>query len=805
MPATTTSSPPESGFTPRKEFIREQKPAPNTFALLSIASSNFVRLYAFPLALITALRNLFEQQGMLNAFREDLTQNMCEFTLDGKPWASAKSVSSEKVLLDILAIVYQFGFTYLSTIDYGREHDDRLAMAFSKPASPPAGNRTGTPSGTPSPDPGAPKSKRMPFALSFASATVLRVIGPPLHSTPAILQAVRGSWPRGVVSEKKVGENSFEFKLKGYKCTSFLHVQVRLYRLRILCSIGFQEDTFATDSLRYILSLLAALDSHSFSLLTSISLTSRSRVKDLWIFTGPYPSSRDDVSFSDSPAPSVLSSSHGDIRRQRNSSEPPGYSSSSGANGLQSMHRRGATEPPAIHSAPPVHIRAATDEGALRPIAQPRKPAPRAQVPVSVIHDDIQRDQDGHRAILPSVISSGIEDMTGVGATGYAPTPDVFYSTSPFNHNDGPGRATPSMVPIPLTTSPRSRSNTPPSRARSPLRPVSNRAKTPPLLVSHSPSPPSTPAQVGLSADRLEDVHPTAVQVVEDESGAPGEGGTPPLLSPGVFRDTVRDSAFSSSTDASCDIPIKWTGIPDRVQDKAASRKVDAQHRVSQGPMLPGGWQPTPIEEKAEDDYDVEDQSINVVLDQDKFPESNVQEVGSRVSSPRFKKAVLGQRKSEAGVVVHPQPSLPPPVPLLDKDKGKEVGSASSGHGWVLVNVEGKSSPTQTELEQGSQSLDSVLPRSSDRPRSPVHKASNSSAIAAAKQGQPKSPTAEQSSMSPAAKAIVIIDAVDAKNKGKNQSKGRSEGTSSPGPRRFFSLSRKNSVSLSGVFLPSED
>jgi hypothetical protein len=51
---------------------------------------------------------------------------------------------------------------------------------------------------------------------------MLRVIAPPLHSTPAILQAVRGSWPRGVVSEKKVGDNCFEFKLKGYKCMFFL-------------------------------------------------------------------------------------------------------------------------------------------------------------------------------------------------------------------------------------------------------------------------------------------------------------------------------------------------------------------------------------------------------------------------------------------------------------------------------------------------------------------------------------------------------------------------------------------------------
>ena len=50
---------------------------------------------------------------------------------------------------------------------------------------------------------------------------------------------------------------------------------------------GFQEDTFATDSLRHILSLLSALDANQFTLLASLSLTNRSRVKDLWVFTGP--------------------------------------------------------------------------------------------------------------------------------------------------------------------------------------------------------------------------------------------------------------------------------------------------------------------------------------------------------------------------------------------------------------------------------------------------------------------------------------------------------------------------------------
>jgi len=218
---------PQSGFTPRKEFIREQKPAPSSFALVAIASSSSIRLYSFSLQVITALRHLFDQHDIRFVFHENVSQNFREFSLDGKPWANAKSVATEKLLIDLIAIVYQCGYVYLSTLDYGREHDDRLVMAFSKPDIQHASSRSGTfipaspllnRSGSQSCE--KLKSKRIPFALSFTSGTTMRVIAPPLNLTPAILQAVRNSWPRGVVSEKKVGDNSFEFKLKGYKCAT---------------------------------------------------------------------------------------------------------------------------------------------------------------------------------------------------------------------------------------------------------------------------------------------------------------------------------------------------------------------------------------------------------------------------------------------------------------------------------------------------------------------------------------------------------------------------------------------------------
>ena len=215
----------ESSFTPRKEFLRIPLPTPDSFALLALSSANCVRLYSFPASVVDALRHLFKLSIVLSS-REDLPQGLYEFSLDGKPWTNPKALSTEKLLLDILAIIYQCGYNYLSTIDYGRENDDRLAMVFSKPAIAPNSQTANPPSLLPfSSIPANSTSlndkqriQRVPFALSFLSTTLMRVIAPPLHLTPAILQAVRASCPRGVVSEKKVGDNSFEFKLKGYKC-----------------------------------------------------------------------------------------------------------------------------------------------------------------------------------------------------------------------------------------------------------------------------------------------------------------------------------------------------------------------------------------------------------------------------------------------------------------------------------------------------------------------------------------------------------------------------------------------------------
>ncbi|KAL1748892.1 hypothetical protein HDZ31DRAFT_28473 [Schizophyllum fasciatum] len=672
----------DTAFTPRKEFIRSPKPIPNVFSLLAVSASNCIRLYSFPLSFIVALRRLLEQQTSITEYREDVQNSMCEFVLEGKPWANPKSVAAERLLVHILAAIYQQGYAFLSVIDYGREADDRLVMAFSKPSSTPASQ-----TGSPRPSQDAPtlsshsaRERRVPFALSFASATCMRVIAPPLHCTPAILQAVRGSWPRGVVSEKKVSDDCFEFKLKGYR--------------------WFQEDTFATDSLRHILSLLSALDANSFSLLASLSLTNRSRVKDLWVFTGPPSPS---AIYTDSANASMLGS-HLDMRRAPDQS----YQS-------LPMHHRMATEPMVSPLPHPAHHRAATEAAPRRTLSKNRrpntpphdgaplgnetspktlrKPAPRAQVPVSVASITDVEDE-GFRAQLPSTVPSGVENMTGIGAgpphsggllppqvampmPQAEPTPDVFYTASPFT-------AGPPPQPSPVRSSHEQPSVPAPVRAPSDEVPV----QTIEELSAGSLTPPCN----GMPGTQV---------------STPGtQAGTPPLLPSGVFR----DSAFSSNTEESAEVPIKWTGLAARLQEGESRTGVNERVRSDPDPPLPGAWQPTPVEEKPAE------LRPDSGVGREESPAREVQEVSGRIASPELTQPDV-VRKSEAGLIEQASRrqtaqaaesgALAQPSEGLSASPTARPGAPKtrSGHtsvrGWVLVNVEPVSPRSEASKELG--------------------------------------------------------------------------------------------------------
>ncbi|TFK57366.1 hypothetical protein OE88DRAFT_125126 [Heliocybe sulcata] len=230
-------------FTPRKEFMPSQH-IYSTFYVMTLTGPDLIRMYRFPDDFIRILRKHLHERKQLVATRQNNEESCYEYTVEGRPWSSPKSINTELLIVDLLHMILRHGFSFLSTIEYGRVREDKVAIVFSKPQ--PGLDRTQVafvssstnlgrgassfPNGSSttlapqSPVVGhaqLPNERRMiqvkiPFALSFPSASILRVLAPPLNSTPAIITAMRQSWPRGVVSEKKVGD-AFEFKLKGYK------------------------------------------------------------------------------------------------------------------------------------------------------------------------------------------------------------------------------------------------------------------------------------------------------------------------------------------------------------------------------------------------------------------------------------------------------------------------------------------------------------------------------------------------------------------------------------------------------------
>lgn len=199
-PISLATSPAGSGFLPRREFLQNSSRPSRSFSLLTLAGTSSLRFASFPDAVILAFRKYLDDRHLVRLFRENKDEELAEFTLVAKYWVNAKNVETEQLLLQLLVLLNSLGYTFLSSIDYGREPGDKLTLAFSRPV------------GT------SLTIQQLVFAISFASATSLRVLSPPLSSTPGILAAVRSAWPRGVVSETKAADNVWEFKLKGYAC-----------------------------------------------------------------------------------------------------------------------------------------------------------------------------------------------------------------------------------------------------------------------------------------------------------------------------------------------------------------------------------------------------------------------------------------------------------------------------------------------------------------------------------------------------------------------------------------------------------
>ncbi|KAL4243587.1 hypothetical protein ABKN59_001145 [Abortiporus biennis] len=763
---------PDTQFTPRKEFIKDHRTI-STFSLLTLSGSGQVRLYSFPQLIITGLRRLFAQHNLIISVRENASKEFYEFALDGKPWSNPKSIKAEKLIVDVLTVVLHFGYAFLSVIDYG---SSSLPLPNASAIS-------------------LPHPIRAPFAISFSSTTIMRVIGPPLHSTPAVLQAVRGAWPRGVVSEKKVGDATYEFKLKGYK--------------------WFQEDTFATDSLHHILGLLSALDRHGFTLLTSLSLINRSRVKDLWIFTGHAGEHHDTPTSSPNNSSVDLKRDIMPLVYPTNTTLPTSIP--------EKLAPVASRMLPTVPDGTTSHNRSISDTTPITPsplksstfpfakaAALMRKPSPKNGQPVTYAHD-YPIDQ----SLFPNLTGSG--NGTNRKSLDLLPrTPDVFYNTdsrqngfspqqevNPF-HNTFHSIAHSSPYPAFISSQrdrriSSSRPNYGPqdsSQGGSAIRPSSF---LPPPRTPTTPTPPNPAAQSHLqiqtsyssprvqeqsSADSSQHSRKHKHSPKESNSDAAREP-TPPLLTPGVFR----DSAFSSSTvRQSYEVPISWTGRgPEKTNGHANNKDVDGEphrprlDRVSTAPqsLTPRGDKndvtanlPSPITEKPSQESQLKPNKTEGVL-----PSMSPQPISSEVEMGRNGEAVSvlpGESGQTSGVEKEHR---------LKRPGARRRDTLASG--WVMINIDSKGK------DKGASSHSSGEVLSDGSRPSTRHTRSNSDSRIPTSPSRgkllPQTGTVP-ATMSAAAKTIAMIDAVGAKEEAQKSS-------SRSGLKRFLGRGHGNSAS----------
>lgn len=822
-----------SQFTPRKEFIRDPRVL-SSFALLALSGANLVRLYGFPGPVISALRRVLDPHNLGLIVREDAPKHFFEFALDRRPWASPKSVDSEKLIVAILSAIFQCGYSFLSSIDYGREPDDRVAIAFSKPNSvlPPSAVGSHASSSTIVLSPPA----RIPFAISFVSPSVLRVVDPPLASTPAIIQAVRGSWPLGVVSEKKLGESTYQFKLKGYKCKFSAVLHVSLFS-DVLCVV-FQEDNFATDSLHQILTLLSALDTHAFTLLTSLTLTSRSRKQDLWVFTGS----------ADGPQPgeSAQSSPAGSSMELKGENSPyAAHTSNEKLAPFSSSSRLGAS--PIISS--PLNPAVAKLQGSTLRKASPKIGIPQAfkDEADSATNSPVENKQHPFSSSMGSVDMTGVGSGRGKGGERLSRSPDVFYVTggvsghgyihghrdevNPWNafSHTVPSTQGPPTLPYPAFLQEPGGRHSPPPRDAVPVLSHSRNASmdntsgsvpptTPPSHPSSAASPPyhtpqvqsPTPTQLSRpdyfaggpsAADRSQD------SVRRDKDGSPHDApadipreATPPLLPSAVFR----DSALSITTGrTSYEIPIHWTGRdpePGHVSTLAQIKEVNegdwqrrfspeiGEHprepmrprmeRASSGPMHTGAWAPR-------DERRSHDVVISMLPPTIREQPSQEHDERGHFTSRAMHKAT-GTDSVTRGTTTSPVPSTSG-AGTTTSSRRRRSPTRRDADGWVIVNIDrgdrrDKASSAGRQTQSVSPTRRTKSPNLGPPTNRPTpHKRSSSDSRVG--RSPPPQEGAPMSSMSAAAKAIVIIDAVGAKEK-------EHEKSSSSGFKKMFSKNR---------------
>lgn len=269
-----------------------------------------------------------------------------------------------------------------------------------------------------------------------------------------------------------------------------------------------------------------------------------------------------------------------------------------------------------------------------------------------------------------------------------------------------------------------------------------------------------------------------------------------PLLSPGAFR----DSALSSNTGQTADIPSTWPGAGRGIGPSSTGVHGDDH-------VLPGGWIPTSVESKeirapgdhpnqsnAHDhalrfppNHEPEEQEVKVGVPELVRPSRRLARSGEVTLVPEAHRADI--HRTNDSDRHHP--------PMRSTPDRRETDPPKSPDGWVLVSV-GQSNMTGAPQAPKPTSRSNLRRKQSFPPtklQKPQHSGSpHSTSLQGARtvspdgRGHKKTPSnPNPSSMSAAAKAIVIIDAMQAKRKTTSVDAPQSSF------RKFFSLSRPES------------
>ena len=410
---------------------------------------------------------------------------------------------------------------------------------------------------------------------------------------------------------------------------------------------------------------------------------------------------------------------------------------------------------------------------------------------------------------LSNPSSIGSVDMTGIGtrrmrrSIDIQRTPDVFYTA------DGRPKANghnPYFPPINTNMEPhhttfprghdRSGSHNSKDESRQSLRPsYMSRSSTLPLATRqstssltpgiqiHAPSPISASGSKG--SNRLLPGHGDSSllgprprdEKHKDRKVETSRTPTPPLLTPGTFR----DSAFSSATGfRSQEIPIAWVGRgPEPSRARRDDPGADAHGALHSGAgrtdtMEPHstGQQPQantwPRDEKHDVGYKAFPISTTATTTHPSQPTEGIARQGTvRTMSPEHMKP--HERKSEAAAVgmldphthhyQHPKSSSSGASPPPKAPGAARRDTAMSG--WVMVNV----APSDPKAKPGSPSP----PPSTTRPGVRQRRSNSDSRILEGpKSRSPVGNAPAPATMSAAAKTIAIIDAVEAKEQGRS-------------------------------------